>query len=197
MAARAITAPRRLSDGPAFIQARYGTLRGLARLLLSRLAHARGVYRRFEAIDWANVDRLVFVCAGNICRSPYGDRKAAFGGFPTASIALRGDSGAPADMQAQTAARAAGVNLADHRSTAITDFDMRAGDLLLAMEPHQAFTLAARADPGVQVTLLGLWSRPPRPHLHDPFSLGDAYFRTCFRVIDGAVANILSHLDRR
>lgn len=188
--------PRRLSDGPAFVQTRYGTARGLTRLMLSRLSHAVGRYRRFEAIDWTRVERLVFVCAGNICRSPYADRKAAQSGFPTAGIAMRGGTGLPADPQARRAALDAGVNLDDHRSLALADFNAAPGDLLVAMEPHQAFGLATHfaANAGVQVTLLGLWSRPPRPHLHDPHSLNAAYFRTCFRTIDSGVETILRKL---
>ena len=190
--------PARLTDGPAFIRARYGTLRGLARLLLSRAADASGRYAKYRDVDWTGVERLVFVCAGNICRSPYADRKAARSGFPTMSIALRGGTGEPADPVAQAASAAAGTDLAAHRSTAVADYEVRPGDLLVAMEPWQADDLARRfaGRPHVQVTLLGLWSRPRRPHIHDPFGLGPAYFRTCFRVIDSGVAGMLRRLAR-
>lgn len=198
MAADNLSRPRRLTDGPAFIQARYGTARGMIRLFLSRLSRAAFRFRRFQAIDWNTVERLVFVCAGNICRSPYADRKAAQSGFPTASVAMRGDTGEPADPQARAAAKAAGVDLDAHRSLAIAEFRVLPGDLLVAVEPHQAFDLAHRfpLDSGVQVTLLGLWSRPVRPHLHDPHRLGDAYFRTCFAVADSAIATMLRKVAR-
>lgn len=190
--------PARATDGPAFVRARYGTLRGLARLLLSRAGDLAGRYAPYHAVRWNEVERLVFVCAGNICRSPYADRRAAASGFPTISIALRGGSGEPADPVARAASAAAGVDLASHRSTAVADYAPRAGDLLVAMEPGQADDLARRfADAfGVQTTLLGLWSRPRRPHIHDPFGLGPAYFRTCFRVIDRGVAGMLRRLPR-
>lgn len=190
--------PARITDGPAFVQARYGTLRGLVRLLLSRAARAAGRYAPYEKVRFAGVERLVFVCAGNICRSPYGDRKAAQSGFPTASIALRGGSGDPADPGARIAGSAAGVDLSDHRSTAVADYAALPGDLLIAMEPWQADDLARRYRdrPDVQVTLLGLWSRPRRPHIHDPFGLSPAYFRTCFRVIDDGVAGLMARLGR-
>jgi protein-tyrosine phosphatase len=188
---------QRTTTGPAFIQARFGSARGLVRLWLSRAASASGAYRPFEQVRWGEVRRLVFVCSGNICRSPYGERRAALAGFPTISIALRGQTGNPADAAARVAARLAGVDLDSHRSTAVTDAELRAGDLLIAMEPWQARELQNRnVRQGIQVTLLGLWSKPKRPHLHDPFTLPDAYFKTCFGIIDSAVAAILSRVHR-
>ena len=64
----------------------------------------------------------------------------------------------------------------------------------MALEPRLAAALASRyaAEPEVQVTLLGLWSRPRRAHLHDPHTLSAAYFRTCFDLIDTAVAALLT-----
>ena len=192
MASRAHSLYLRATAGPRFVQVRYGSARGLARLLLSRLSAHR--LKRYRDVDWSKVERLVFVCTGNICRSPYAERKAAAAGFPSVSIALRGSSGEPAFPAAQRAAAAAGIDLGAHRSTAAADADLKPGDLLVAMEPWQASALE-RLEIG-QVTLLGLWSTPERPHLHDPHGLSDDYFRTCFRLIDSAVAAMLARLGR-
>jgi protein-tyrosine phosphatase len=193
MASRAQSLYLRATAGPSFVQARFGSARGLARLWLSRLRQRR--LRRYREIDWRRVERLVFVCTGNICRSPYAEALARRAGFPTASVALRGGTGAPAYGAALAAARAAGVDLAAHRSTAISEAAIGPGDLLVAMEPWQADALAARQT-GAQVTLLGLWTSPERPHLHDPHGLSDNYFRTCFRIIDTGVAAILQRTGR-
>ncbi|HEX9931599.1 MAG TPA: phosphotyrosine protein phosphatase [Allosphingosinicella sp.] len=192
MASRAQCLYLRATEGPAFVQARYGSARGLARLWLAKLRPLR----RFEAVDWAAVRRLVFVCTGNICRSPYAEARARAADFPTVSAALRGGSGAPADEAAVAAAAAAGTDLRKHRSTAIGEMEFDAGDLLVAMEPWQAETLAARFGgmPEVQVTLLGIWSTPQRPHLHDPHGLSADYFRTCFTLIDSAVDAMLARI---
>ena len=185
---------RRATTGPAFVQARFGTARGLARLWLSQLDAFRGRFRRFERVEWGRVRRLVFVCAGNICRSPYAERRVRALGFPTASAGLSGTSGQPADPQALAVAGLLGLDLGHHVSRNIDDFAPEPGDLLVALEPRQAQFLAARyaADPAVQVTLLGLWSTPRRAHLHDPHTLSPAYFRTCFALIDGAAATLLA-----
>jgi protein-tyrosine phosphatase len=188
--------PSRLTDGPQFVRARYGTLRGLVRLLLSRAAYASGRYAAYSSVNWRHVERLVFVCAGNICRSPYAEYRAAHARCSAMSIALRGGTGEPADPVAQSASAAAGTDLVSHRSTSVADYEPLPGDLLVAMEPWQADELVRRFAnlPDVQVTLLGLWSKPRRPHIHDPFGLGPAYFRTCFRVIDSGVAGMLARI---
>lgn len=187
---------QRATDGPAFIQARFGSARGLARLWLSQVARRGGAYRPFERVRWGEVRRLVFVCSGNICRSPYAEQRVLLAGFPAISVALRGESDRPADPAARTAAGLAGIDLSSHRSTAVEEAELRAGDLLVGMEPWQARQLRVRYGNRMQVTLLGLWSRPRRPHLHDPFTLADAYFRTCFQVIDSGVDAILARLER-
>jgi protein-tyrosine phosphatase len=185
----------RATEGPAFVRDRFGSGRGLARLLLSRGAAAAGRYRAFETIDWARVERLVFVCSGNICRSPYAERRAVLAGVPSISLALRGEAGRPADPAARAAARRAGIDLEAHRAATFDDAALGADDLLVAMEPWQARDLAARF-PSHQVTLLGLWSRPRRPHLHDPYTLSPAYFGTCFRIINSGVAALIAKLSR-
>jgi len=189
---------QRATDGPAFIQARYGSARGLARLWLSQAARLTGAYRRFEHIRWGEVRRLVFVCSGNICRSPYAEHRAAPAGFPAISIALRGEADRPADPVARSGARLAGLDLEAHRSTTIAQAELRDGDLLIAMEPWQARELldSYRVE-GAQVTLLGLWSKPRRPHLHDPHTLSEHYFASCFRVIDSGIDSIIEKLGRR
>jgi protein-tyrosine phosphatase len=188
---------RRLVPGMREIRARFGTHRGLVRLALSHLDSASGRLAYAKAVDWGRVERLVFVCAGNICRSAYADRKAAAMGLPTASFGLSACTGQPANEVAARVAAHRGVDLGPHRSMAAGDFIGRPSDLQLAMEPRQGaamrpgFTAAAG-----QLTLLGLWARPPRPHIHDPYSLDEAYFETCFDVIDSALGSIAERLCR-
>jgi protein-tyrosine phosphatase len=69
------------------------------------------------------------------------------------------------------------------------------GDLLIGMEAAHMHELELRFLPGApQLTLLGLWSRPQRPHLYDPMGRSRDYFRTCYAVIDTAVDQMLSRI---
>jgi protein-tyrosine phosphatase len=176
---------------PVRVRARFGSYRGLVRLLLAYFENGIGGYRRFKKIRWDRVKRVVFVCHGNICRSPYAERRAVTYGLPTASFGLSADTGAPADPGALGVAARRAIDLAEHRACAAEDFEFHSGDLLTVMEPRQARAMA-RCLPTVpcQVTLLGLWSRPRRPHIHDPHRLGEAYWEQCFDVIDSAVRAI-------
>jgi len=176
---------------PVRVRARFGTYRGLIRLLLGNFENGIGGYRRLKKIRWDRVERIVFVCHGNICRSPYAERRAATYGLATASFGLSADTGRPADPSALRVAARRAIGLAEHRACAARDFEFHGGDLLIVMEPRQARAMS-RCLPMVpcQLTLLGLWSRPRRPHIHDPYGLCEAYWERCFDVIDSAVRAI-------
>jgi len=94
------------------------------------------------------------------------------------------------------AARRRGIELLPRASRRADDVRPTAGDLLVAMEPHQARALR-RAHPRAQVTLLGLWCGTPRPVLADPYGLSDAYFDTCFGCIDEAVGTLVRTVELR
>lgn len=179
------------------IERRYGTHRGLVRLLLSYGEVHLGDLRNVRNPDLSKVRRLVFVCQGNICRSCFAEAYARSLGCEAGSCGLATSGGVPAfGLAIETAARH-GVDLAGHRSKSIADFGFRGGDLLLAMEPRQMRRLRPLALPtDTQASLLGLWSAPPRPHIHDPHTLGPEYFDTCFGVVRSAVDRLASQIKR-
>lgn len=180
---------------PAGVRSRFGTYRGLIRLMLAWLENLTGRYRRFKQIRWGRVTRVVFVCHGNICRSPYAERRAASYSLPAASFGLSVDSGAPADPTACRIAAGRDLELVGHCARDAANFEFQTGDLLVVMEPRQARRLTAHLPAGsCQLTLLGLWSRPPRPHIHDPHRLSEAYWDRCFDVIDSAVQTIADRM---
>jgi protein-tyrosine phosphatase len=180
---------------PVRVRSRFGSYRGLVRLLLAWSEYIAGRYRHFRRVRWEDVERVVFVCHGNICRSPYAERRAASYGLPAASFGLSAETAAPADSSARRIAARRGIELAQHCACDVGNFQFRSGDLLVVMEPRQVRTIA-RFLPSVpcQLTLLGLWSRPPRPHIHDPHRLSEAYWEECFDVIDSAVRTIADRM---
>lgn len=188
--------PARHAVRPNVIERKFGTHRGLVRLALSLAQFWRGAYAPYARVDWSRVERLVFVCAGNVCRSPYGHRRAQQEFARVASMGLSTDTGRPADPQAIRAAARRQIDLDTHRATSSADFAVLPGDLFLIMEdrhlkPIQAYLLE-RAVPGVAVALLGLWARPRRPLIYDPMDLSDLYFDACYATIDSAVAGLLA-----
>ena len=172
------------------IDGRFGTVRGLVR---AGLAFGQAAF--VPRADLAGIERLVFVCHGNVCRSAFADALAARLGWPTASFGLSTSCGRPAHPPVERAAAERGIDLADHRSTALAAFAPRAGDLYLVMEVRQIARL--RADPrfrDARVDLLGRYGG--MPHLHDPYSLSEAFTRSSLADIDRSVRGLISALRR-
>jgi protein-tyrosine phosphatase len=174
------------------IDAAFGSYRGLIRLLLSQAEQIVGGLPETRSIDWAQVNRLVFVCQGNICRSPYAHHLTALAGVPVSSFGLSTKTGLPAYEDALTAAAFRGHDMRAHRTTDLMDFDLQTGDLLIAMEPRHIHRMRRleRLN-GYQRTLLGLWTKPSMPHIHDPHRLSAAYFQTCYARIEDATQEIV------
>lgn len=176
----------------AWIHRHFGTWRGLARTLLGYAELGSGRLWRFRLRDPHAVKRLVFVCMGNICRSAHAHQVAETFNLNVASLGLSTSTGSRSPKQAIEAASRCGMDLARHRATGWKDFTVESGDLFLVMEVRQAHEvrrrLGERSD--VQICLLGMWCEPPMPHLHDPFTLGDAYFDTCFRRVSLAIRKL-------
>ncbi|MYM35047.1 phosphotyrosine protein phosphatase [Duganella sp. FT94W] len=166
----------------AWIDRRHGTWRGAVRSLLARLALAAGRLEPYQLRHPQRVRRVVFVCLGNICRSAFAQQVAIRLDMATASLGLSTTTGASTPDSALRAARRQGYDLTAHRAINLSDFEVRPGDLFLVMELWQARALRHRfgARDDVEVALLGLWCTPRQPHLHDPFTLSDAYFDQCF-----------------
>jgi len=96
------------------------------------------------------------------------------------------------------AAKGHSVDLSGHRTCAVEHFVPRDGDLLIAVEPGHVAWIERELgrSHNYQLTLLGLWSRPQRPHIHDPFGLDSEYFDKCFSVIDSALATLAAQYSR-
>lgn len=169
------------------INDRYGTWRGMLRLMLAHaelLGGGGGVTR----IDPATVRRLVFVCHGNICRSAFVAVLARQAGLEVASFGFSTATDKPAHPPLAAIAAGMGHDLADHRSTRMQDFTPRPGDLLLAMETRHLRKLAVTPPFSMLPrTLLGLYTQPRTPHLHDPYELGEGYTRYCLTRIETAI----------
>jgi len=178
------------------VTAQHGRKQAWVRHQATSWLHRLGVYSELQSFDASRVLRLVFVCAGNVCRSRYAEARARVLGFEAGSFGLSADGRSPPDAAAVLAARRRGIELVPRASRRAHDVRPTSGDLLVAMEPHQARALR-RAHPRAQVTLLGLWCSTPRPVLADPYGLSDAYFDTCFGCIDEAVETLVRTVERR
>jgi len=104
---------------------------------------------------------VVFVCHGNICRSPFA--AACFQRLASASLKRRIATssvgfigpGRGAPPAALSAAERRGLDLSKHRSRLVTPKVLRAADLIVVMSPEQARMLRRAAKHEVRIVVLG------------------------------------------
>lgn len=163
----------------------YGGKRAYVAHLRACASYAMGSYRSARSVEWGSVERLVFVCQGNICRSPYACARAHALGARAISFGLEAVDGAGANEDAARNALRRGIDLKDHRSTRLLSSLIAPGDLIVAFEPvHLLRVTQQNVTSPTGLTLLGLWARPVRPHIQDPYGRTDRYFQQCFAAID-------------
>jgi len=174
---------------------RFGGRRAYVNHLTARGLYLLGAYSTLLNVNWRAVERLVFVCKGNICRSPYAEARARALGVEAVSFGLEADDGSPADASAQRNAKQRQLNLSAHRSTRLDGAQLLPKDLVLLFEPGQVVQCRFRLGPVAKLSLAGLWAQPTRPYVCDPYGRSDACFQECFSVIDAGVAALASHLQ--
>jgi len=117
--------------------------------------------------------RLLFVCSGNITRSPVAAALAEqhaltlAADVETRSAGTLGLDGAPANRQMTTAAREIGIDLTGHRSQGLTEELVRWADFVGVMEPlHLEAVRALVPEAGERTRALGAYVG--RPRIDDP-----------------------------
>lgn len=174
---------------------RFGGRRAYLNHLAARAAGLAGAYRALLDVDWYSVGRLVFICKGNICRSPYAEARARALGLDSVSFGLEASDGAGADPSASRNAQRRRLDLSAHRSRRVDASMLRSKDLVLLFEPQQVVRFRERLGAvGATVSLAGLWAKPQRPYLCDPYGRSDVCFQDCFSVIDASVATVVARL---
>jgi protein-tyrosine-phosphatase len=177
------------------IKNRYGSKKGLLRYIAYEVLRTLGVYRELAKVDFAQVKRLVFVCHGNICRSPLGEAVARQHGIPAISFGLDTRGNDSADPRAIAWAEANGYNLKEHKTKRVDQYEPQAGDLLIGMEPRHIRKLTAHFEQvRIQITLIGLWLESPIAYLHDPFNTNKEYFDLCETTVQDATRNLMDKI---
>ncbi len=195
---------RRLLRLPGFLEQwindRFGSKKGLMKLSKARVEQLFGRYRKHGEVNFSQVKRLVFICTGNICRSPLGEYYARSLGIEAISFGLDTRGGDPADPRAVNFAARQGLDMSGHVTTTVDQVRLKPGDLLLVMEPAQYDQLARHEQKqqwpaGIQKAILPLFKRRPVPYLHDPYSATGVFFDHCERQVVEAVDGLARRMS--
>jgi protein-tyrosine phosphatase len=147
----------------------------------------------------ANASSFVFVCFGNIMRSPMADallkRSAAEAQLPirSDSAGLHATPGKAAHSWAQAAAGELGISLADHQAKLLTAKMVDTADAIFAMDFQnlsELLSLYPRCKN--KIFMLSAYAGDPRVHeISDPY-LGDLETtRQCYRLLQTCVRNLV------
>jgi len=138
-----------------------------------------GRYRKYQHIDFKKIKRVVFICSGNICRSPLGEYIAKNLGMNAESFGLNCRGGDPADSRAIAFAKTINIDMSEHRTRNISDYNPLCTDLLIVMEPAHIIAIDQSKYRKAQLTLLLLWADKKSAYLHDPFCANNEFFIKC------------------
>lgn len=162
------------------IKNNFGSKRGFVRAIKHHILNLAGQYNACKSIDFDSVQRMIFICSGNICRSPLAEAVAKEMKVPSESFGLHCRGGDKADPRARELAKTWGVSLEEHITRNIAEYQTKPGDLLVGMEPKHLLELRRYfPEPEIKMTLAGLWLDAPQPYLHDPFNTNSSFFEKC------------------
>lgn len=153
--------------------------------------------------------RILFICMGNICRSPSAEgvfRKLAAERAPELGLTIDSAGthayhvGEPPDPRSQAAATRRGVDLSGIRARKVTARDFDEFDLLLAMDESNLASLErdCPAGAGHKVRLfLDFLNDPQRREVPDPYYGGHAGFEQVLDLVEEASHALLQALGSR
>jgi protein-tyrosine phosphatase len=153
--------------------------------------------------------RILFVCMGNICRSPTAEgvfRDYLKRNAPDLDVEVDSAGthdyhvGEPPDPRALRAAAGRGLDLSGLRARQVEPRDFERFDLILAMDGDNHAELVRRSPPGLRprIRLLSEFaSSPGRRDVPDPYYGGAHGFEEVLDLVEAAAAGLVEEVRRR
>ncbi|MEM1412725.1 MAG: low molecular weight protein-tyrosine-phosphatase [Pseudomonadota bacterium] len=159
-------------------------------------------------IDKTQRASVLFVCMGNICRSPTAEGyfRHHLAASPLAGRVLTDSAGThsyhignPPDSRAMATIADRGIDISDLRARRVLEEDFDRFDLILAMDEDNLHNLRAMNPGGrARVALMLDWGRA-HPHVSevpDPYYGGQEGFEFMCDLLDDATHDLLSSLEQ-
>ena len=155
----------------------------------------RAGMRRRAAAAARNAVRILVVCKGNICRSPFAEaylKRHGAGHLEVESAGTYPAEGRESPAAAREAALRFGLDLAAHRSRMLTRRQVEWADLILIFEPEQEWAIRACLPGAVKkVHYLGALTENRSPAIRDPWGGDGNEFRSVYREIAQGIDALL------
>lgn len=153
----------------------------------------------------SQINNVLFVCTGNICRSPFAEGllenlvdQKGLEGISVDSAGLLALPDRSVTPLAQQVAAEFGVDLSECRAKSLSQDLVAGSDLVLVMEKsHEEALLSAFPETAGKVLLLRHFARhgSRRRGIADPYGLQYEAYRFCFLDIQDAVSGLVEYLS--
>ena len=152
-----------------------------------------------KKIDIKNINHIVFVCTGNICRSSFAEyllrKKIEHRQIRIESCGLDVTQAVCSPIEAVIAGEAHCVDLRAHRSKSVDECDLTNADLIIPMDyGHYYRLISIYPEYKTKIKLLRDFMKKPYGlicNIHDPFGLDQNEFNNCFKNIKFCLDGII------
>ena len=173
------------------------------RTKLFQLRHQKRAERQHQAtlraLDESGkpAKQILFLCYGNICRSPVAEKlaKKLLPGLKAGSAGFYPTEGRTSPESLKTAARSLGADLSDWASRRVTSEMVRQADLVVLMDLYN-FRDFRREFPAEEskAAFLGMFLDPPQLSITDPYDKPAEETLRILRQIEAGVAGLAQRL---
>ncbi len=171
------------------IHSNFGSKRGLFNSVKYKLLFLLGKFQKNKHINFEDVEHLVFICSGNICRSSLAEYVAKSLNISSESFGLHCRGGDNADPRAIEFASRMKLDMLGHKTRNIKEYQAKHGDLIVVMEPSHIEQLEKLGFKKCQITSLPIWAIN-NVYLHDPFNTPLEFFDHCEKVVVAGVKRL-------
>lgn len=170
-----------------------------ARLRFAPSPRALDPERALEGVP--ETPRVLFLCHGNVCRSPLAERYARRCADPGLA---RFDSAGFVPTDGRTSPTTAidvashyGVDLTTHRSTRVTETMLAESDLVFVMDAYNDYHLRREFDDRYDAWFMTAFGPDETIEIEDPHGEGWETFDTSYEQVTDAVGNLVAALSER